>query len=276
MSDTLAHGDGGGDPPGGRRCTGQEHKVPQQGSQPVRGHQPGRHHDRHQQIRHHKGRGGDDTAFSRGGKDKVFGGDGDDHLDGGLGNDTLDGGPCPGVNHELLCGGAGNDVLRESTGSDKYLFADGWGQDTISGPGDPPSGVSDALDFSGDSGFCATVPVTVDLTIDLGAGKAFETAAGEDGANTVSWSPSVAGTQTTAGVSVIENTIGGSGADTITGSTHFNYVSGGGGGDTINVADGAFDAVDCGFDQAADTVNADSQDSVSSCDGSGDTVTRVS
>jgi Ca2+-binding RTX toxin-like protein len=220
-------------------------------------------------------RGGDDTVFGRGRRDRLFGDGGDDHLDGGPGNDVLDGGPSPGINYEILCGGAGNDVSRESTGYDNYVFADGWGKDTISGPGDFPSGVSDTVDFSGDFGFCATAPVTADLTIDLGAGKAFETAAGENSANTVSWSPAVAGTQTTAGVSVIENAYGGSGNDTITGSTYFDYVSGGGGGDTIDVADNAFDVVDCGFDQTADTVTADSQDSVSSCDGTGDTVTRV-
>ena len=217
-------------------------------------------------------RGGDDTTFGLGRRDMLFGGGGDDHLAGGTGKDVLDGGPSPGINYEILCGGAGNDVSKESTGYDNYAFADGWGQDTISGQGDT---LSDGVDFSGDSGFCATVPVSADLTIDLGTGRAFETTGGEDGANTVSWSPPVAGTQTSAGVSVIERAIGGSGNDTITGSTHFNYLSGGGGGDTLNVADGAFDAVDCGFDQAADTVAADAQDSVSSCDGTGDTVIRV-
>jgi len=35
-------------------------------------------------------------------------------------------------------------------------------------------------------------------------------------------------------------------------------VNGGGGGDTLKVADGSSVLVDCGFDQAADTVTADS------------------
>jgi len=84
----------------------------------------------------------------------------------------------------------------------------------------------------------------------------------------------VAGALTTVSVSGIENAFGGSGSDTITGSPCFNYVNGGGGGDTLYVADGSSDLVDRGFDQVADTVTADPQDSVSSC-GTEDTVTRV-
>lgn len=207
-----------------------------------------------------KARGGDDTVTARGGNDKVSGGDGGDLLDGGSGKDRLNGGSNPDTALEFLAGGPGDDVLVESPGPDKYGFDGNWGQDEITGDGDPPSLQPnfDAVCFA-----CGPGPtVTADLIIKLTTGTA------TDGTNTVTWT-----------APIIEYATGGSGADTITGNGRDNIISGLNGGDTINVAGDpttASDIVDCGSgDNAMDTVTIDqTNDSVRNCTAE-DVVTTV-
>jgi Ca2+-binding RTX toxin-like protein len=64
------------------------------------------------------GRGGDDILFGSAGNDTLLGSEGADRLDGGAGRDTLDGG----VGDDLLTGGAGRDT---------FVFAPGYGADTV-------------------------------------------------------------------------------------------------------------------------------------------------
>ncbi|MDA9207523.1 hypothetical protein N9O61_01420 [Octadecabacter sp.] len=81
------------------------------------------------------GRGSDDLAGGKkndvikggGGSDFVAGGKGQDLLFGGTGSDTLEGGK----GKDTLVGGTGNDVLEGGSGKDVFLFADGFGEDTI-------------------------------------------------------------------------------------------------------------------------------------------------
>ena len=61
-----------------------------------------------------------DTLSGRGGADLLNGGDGADILNGGAGNDILD-------------GGAGDDVMTGGSGLDSFVFAAGFGHDTITG-----------------------------------------------------------------------------------------------------------------------------------------------
>nr|WP_244958818.1 calcium-binding protein [Neisseria shayeganii] len=61
------------------------------------------------------------------GDDYLYGNDGNDRLEGGEGNDTLYGYR----GNDTLIGGAGNDYLNGSEGSDTYVFAKGFGQDTV-------------------------------------------------------------------------------------------------------------------------------------------------
>lgn len=70
---------------------------------------------------------GNDTLSGGSGDDTLYGGNGNDVLDGGEGADRLqgDGGD------DVLTGGAGNDYLDGGAGSDTYVFAKGFGQDTI-------------------------------------------------------------------------------------------------------------------------------------------------
>lgn len=58
------------------------------------------------------------SLYGAGGNDTLSGLAGDDYLSGGFGNDTLQ-------------GGAGNDTLRGGIGSDNFVFAVGFGDDTI-------------------------------------------------------------------------------------------------------------------------------------------------
>jgi Ca2+-binding RTX toxin-like protein len=82
------------------------------------------------------GGAGNDTLYGQAGNDLLLGGDGNDDLYGGAGDDTLE-------------GGAGNDWLSGGDGSDTYLFARGWGQDTVSNY-DTSAGKTDMAVFGDD------------------------------------------------------------------------------------------------------------------------------
>ena len=78
--------------------------------------------------------------------------DGADTLNGAGGNDTLngDGGD------DVLIGGLGNDAMNGGSGNDTFVFAAGFGNDTISGFDANPTGGQDFLDVSA-YGFNTTV-----------------------------------------------------------------------------------------------------------------------
>ncbi|MEQ9726992.1 calcium-binding protein [Pseudomonas sp. WHRI 8822A] len=88
-----------------------------------------------EQLRTQSMQGGDGNDWLGGYNfdDLIVGGLGNDSLGGLGGNDTLDGGP-------------GNDTLQGGYGNDVYLFARGWGQDTIVDV-DVASGSADAIVF---------------------------------------------------------------------------------------------------------------------------------
>ena len=64
------------------------------------------------------GGAGNDGISGGSGHDELYGDDGDDTISGNDGNDTLD-------------GGFGNDILSGGNGEDAYVFAKGYGTDTI-------------------------------------------------------------------------------------------------------------------------------------------------
>ena len=97
---------------------------------------------------------GDDYVTAMGGNDVVYGGAGNDALSGDAGNDTLygeDGNDSlnGGAGADTLDGGAGNDYLSGDDGADTYLFARGFGQDTIY-EYDEGSGGNDIVRFAAD------------------------------------------------------------------------------------------------------------------------------
>ncbi|MEP7348493.1 MAG: tandem-95 repeat protein [Sphingorhabdus sp.] len=149
------------------------------------------------------GGAGDDNLNAGTGNDILFGGIGNDQLNGNEGNDSLDGGDGndslnAGAGNDILVGGAGVDQLNGDDGDD--LIAPGLGNDTASGG----NGV-DTVDYSS-----ATLAMTINLTTNIAQ------ATGE-----------------TDNIYNFENTIGGSGADTITGTANVNTLNGGAGNDII-------------------------------------------
>lgn len=73
------------------------------------------------------GNGGNDTIAGGNGNDLLIGGEGDDTITGGNGNDILYGDS----GNDILDGGAGDDILTDSEGDDTFIFARGYGHDTI-------------------------------------------------------------------------------------------------------------------------------------------------
>ncbi len=79
---------------------------------------------------------GNDVLKGGSGLDRIDGGDGDDVIDagsgadivlGGAGADVIDGGS----GDDRIEGGAGNDILSAGSGRDVFVFAEGFGRDTI-------------------------------------------------------------------------------------------------------------------------------------------------
>ncbi len=68
-----------------------------------------------------------DTLGGDANANRLFGNEGNDTLNGRAGNDQLIGGQ----GDDVLIGGAGNDTLSGGAGHDRFLFASGFGMDTI-------------------------------------------------------------------------------------------------------------------------------------------------
>lgn len=165
------------------------------------------------------GEAGDDVLTGNTGNDSIDGGEGDDNMSGGLGNDTLLGGA--GLGRDLLVAGEGNDLLDGGFGADR--LRGGTGIDTVT--------------------YAKRVnPVIVDIS-GLPGEPADDGEAGE-------------GDFVEADV---ENLVGGSGNDSLTGTqlapgaetvtpglTRNNILRGNDGNDTLNGLDGN-DVLDGGF-----------------------------
>lgn len=139
---------------------------------------------------------GNDTLYGERGSDDLDGGEGTDRLVGETGNDTLSGGPGDGDN---LDGGVGDDILSGGAGEIDVLHG-GAGNDRLDGG---PGG-HDIASYKGAGG-----PVEVDL----GAG----TVSGAEGEQ----------------LSGVEDVLGGSGDDVLTGSAAPNRLDGGPGNDRL-------------------------------------------
>ena len=130
--------------------------------------------------------------------ENVIGGSGDDVITGNANGNRLEGGG----GADVLDGGAGNDVLLGQAGDDLLIGGSGEGDDVLDGG----AGV-DTVTYAS---------TTQGVIVDLAAGTA---TGAETGSDTLS---------------AIENVIGGSGDDAITGNANGNRLEGGGGDDTIN------------------------------------------
>jgi Ca2+-binding RTX toxin-like protein len=74
-----------------------------------------------------KGGSGNDVIAAGDGNDSVDAGSGDDTVNGGLGNDTLKGGS----GADVIIGDAGDDILTGGSGADVFVFAAGFGHDSV-------------------------------------------------------------------------------------------------------------------------------------------------
>jgi Ca2+-binding RTX toxin-like protein len=145
------------------------------------------------------GGGGNDKIYGERGSDEIEGGDGSDLVEGEQGNDTVDGGA---GDHDVVKGNQGDDTLDGGAGNEDVIFG-GTGNDQIDGgPGE-----HDIADYQGVGG-----GVNIDLA---------------DGSVTGAEGEHLAG---------IEDAIGGSGNDTIIGSSEPNRMDGGPGNDHLEAA----------------------------------------
>jgi Ca2+-binding RTX toxin-like protein len=148
------------------------------------------------------GEDGDDTIYGERGSDELDGGDGTDYLLGETGNDALEGGP---GNGDDVDAGPGDDTTAGGPGHFDTVFG-GVGNDSIDGG----PGAHDIASFRGVGG---------PIAVDLGAGTV-NGAEQED-------------------LNEIEDAVGGSGNDRLTGAdASSNRLDGGPGNDRLNAAGG--------------------------------------
>jgi len=225
----------------------------------------------------------------------LRGGSGDDHLTGGIGNDTIYGGPgndtlAGGDGDDALNGDAGNDTFDEgATANGADTITGGAGRDTISyagrgagvrialdgvahsgEPGEADRIASDVEDVIGGAGDDMITGSALDNVIDGGLGD--DLISGGAGVDTVDYHARTANlTVVLDGVTAsgepgeadriatdVENVIGGSGDDSLTGNAADNQLEGGAGTDALfglagdDVLDGGagLDALDCGAGDA--------------------------
>ncbi|MBU1717269.1 MAG: cadherin domain-containing protein, partial [Proteobacteria bacterium] len=148
---------------------------------------------------------GNDTVNAGAGHDTIYGGTGNDIIHGGAGDDTIYGE----ADDDTLYGDAGNDTLVGGTGTNTLygdvgddIFIGGAGTDAFYGGDD-----LDTVSYAGDN-----TGVTVSLAANTGAGGDAQGDTYYD----------------------IENLIGGSMADSLTGADNDNTFYGGSGGDTLD------------------------------------------
>jgi hypothetical protein len=148
---------------------------------------------------------GADDAITNGNSGGTLNGtSGDDVIDAGGGNDTVNAGD----GNDTITAGSGNDVVNGGAGNDTMVAAPGDGFDVYVGG----AGI-DTLDMS-----AITAPVTINLAPPP---------------------PRASSSQTGIDLASVENVIGGSGNDQITGDGVANVLDGRGGNDTINAGGGA-------------------------------------
>ena len=253
---------------------------------------------------------GDDTVYASLGNDTVLGEAGHDYLDGGSGNDTLYGGD----GNDILLGGQGADYLDGGTGENWAYFNDANATTGVTvnlatghgyggfAQGDSYVNVQDVLGsvfddvLIGDAGNNSLLGNAGNDTLIGGAGNNYlDGGAGSDtvdysaatGAVTVALDAGGNAANVVNGLGGIdqlvgiENLIGGSADDVLTGNAVVNTLQGGGGNDTLDGGAGA-DVLDGGtgsnwasYQSATAGVNVDLGDPANNTgDAAGDTYTQ--
>ncbi|MDG5467960.1 Ig-like domain-containing protein [Deltaproteobacteria bacterium IMCC39524] len=196
---------------------------------------------------------GNDTLYGMAGNDTLYGEAGNDELFGGAGDDFLDGG----ADINILHGGDGNDTMIGGVGADTFNGGIGVvdaGNDTVSYVNSTDgieaslyAGNGTAGDAANDSynGIENLIGGSGDDTL-IGSSSDNLLSGGSDGNDTVSYADDGSGvdasltSNTGIGTAIgtdkyssIENLIGGSGKDSLTGNGEDNLLAGGSGDDTL-------------------------------------------
>lgn len=144
---------------------------------------------------------GDDKVMGGRGSDKIEGGDGSDLVEGEQGNDEVNGGP---GDKDVVEGNQGDDTLEGGAGNEDVIIGSTGNDQIDGGPGE-----HDIADYAGTGG-----GVNIDL--------ASQTVTGAEGEH----------------LTGIEDAIGGSGNDTLIGSSESNRLDGGPGNDHLEATGG--------------------------------------
>ncbi|EJL22414.1 putative calcium-binding protein, partial [Caulobacter sp. AP07] len=228
------------------------------------------------------GNSGDDILIGRGGTDELTGNDGNDYLDGGDGDDRLTGGAYIGdplAGDDTLIGGAGTNYLAGGGGHDTFVVGKGYdvildfqvGIDRVSVDNLFVLKVSEMVVGSDDPPFYSEVYVTLsngtelmferirasDITNSIFTGLRSATLGGA-GADTLSgtaggdWIDGQGGADKLAGGQGADKLLGGDGDDTVFGDQDGDVLAGGAGNDLI-----LGDDYDLQTDDGSDILNGD-------------------
>lgn len=178
------------------------------------------------------GTAGNDTLNGTTASDLVYGGAGNDSINGGGGNDTLNGD----TGNDTLNAGAGNDSLSGGDGDDRFVLANGFGNDTIIG-GEAGEVTGDVIDASAITANTSII-FTADETGTITDGTSTATFSQIEGISTGSGNNTVNAGATTNGVNIEAGAgedvlTGGSGADTLAGGAGNDSLAGGAGNDNL-------------------------------------------
>ena len=196
------------------------------------------------------GLGGNDNLTGNAGNDILDGGADLDLLVGGAGNDTLLGGAgsdtlSGGDDNDILTGGGGTDNVNGDAGDDTILYTTGDGPDVVDG-----GTGADTLNISGTAGN-ETLAVTYNgavLTVIAGGAVSNVERINANllaGIDTLSYAATAAAVAVAVNLAAgtgsgfnsilgVENLIGGSGNDSLTGNGQANTITGGRGSDSVN------------------------------------------
>jgi Ca2+-binding RTX toxin-like protein len=206
------------------------------------------------------GESGDDSLSGAGGTDTLHGGDGNDDLEGGAGSDTVDGGTGDDIVNGAesdLTGADGTDHLTGGAGADMLFGVDG-NDDMDGGPGPDRMSGGDGTDTVDYEGRSRKVTVTLDGVANDGEPL--------EGDNVLPNVENVLGGSVGDDLSGDNegNTIdGGPGEDLVTGRAGRDILEGGNAPDLIRARDGDSDRVNCGDD--GDLAVVDRRDTVRDC-----------
>ncbi|BAT58850.1 bifunctional hemolysin/adenylate cyclase precursor [Variibacter gotjawalensis] len=166
---------------------------------------------------------GDDILSGGAGNDRIYAGIGEDQIDGGIGNDALYGE----AGDDLILGGAGDDTI-DGGADDDVLYGDAGNDTMIGGLGD------DILKGGADNDtFIITSTADGHDKYDGGAGIDTVDFSAVTAAVTLTLRDTGTSSFATDTFENIENAIGGSGADKLTGNAFANVLVGNGGDDIL-------------------------------------------